>query len=121
MADVKKPKVVSAKLLTSVKFAVPADKDGIKAYPNLYDLLVPKWDGSVCTRQAGRLSVKPDGGAWRVSIECPTEGLQTSFVVDNLTNLLADAEKIVTQSQCHWALTWSRRKKNMPTIESLIE
>ena len=117
----KKPKVESANILAAVKFTNPVDKDGRKAFPTVYDLLCPRWKEGVLVRQPGRLTIKADGAAYRVSIECPTEGLQTSVVVDNLPNLLADVEKIVSQGQCHWALTWSRQKKNQPTIEDLIE
>jgi hypothetical protein len=117
----KKPKVEAASILKSLKFGNPVDKDGRKMYPTLYDLLCPRWQDGVLVRQAGRLTIKADGAAYRVSIECPTEGLQTSVVVDNLPNLLADTEKLVSQGQCHWALTWARQKKNLPTIEALLE
>lgn len=117
----KKPRVETAKILQNVKFINPTDKEGIKCYPTIYDLLCPRWKEGTLVRQAGRLTIKADGGAYRVSIECPTEGLQTSLIVDNLPNLFADAEKLLSQGQCHWALTWSKQKKNQPTIEDLIE
>ena len=117
----KKPKVQAAKVLEAIKFSNPIDKDGRKLYPTLYDLLCPRWVDGILVRQPGRMTIKADGAAYRVSFDCPTEGLQTSIIVDNLPNLFADAEKIVSQGQCHWALTWSRQKKNQPTIEDLIE
>jgi hypothetical protein len=117
----KKPKVESATLLAKVKFLNPADPEDKKALPNVADLLCPRWKDGTLVRQAGRLTIKPDGAAWRVSIECPTEGLQTSFLVDSLHNLFSDAEKFLSQGKAHWALTWTRQKKNVPTIEDLIE
>ena len=121
MSENKKPQVEAAKLLKNIKMISPADKEDLKATPGLHELLVPIWRANVLVRQPGRMTIKPDGSAWRVSIECPTEMLQTSFVVDSLRNLMQDVEKIVTQSLCHWGPTWERQKKYKPSLESLIE
>lgn len=121
MDEKKKPKVEAAPLLKNLKMANPSDKDDLKTLANIVGLLVPIWRDGTLTRQSGRMTVQPDGSAWRVMIECPTEGVQTSFTVDNLRNLMVDAEKFVTQPGCHWGLTWARKKKSMPTIESPIE
>jgi hypothetical protein len=121
MDEKKKPKVEAAPLLKNLKMANPNDKDDAKTLPNLVGLLVSIWRDGTMTRQPGRMSIQPDGSAWRVTIDCPTEGVMASFCVDNLHNLMYDVEKFVTQTQCHWGLSWSRRKKTMPTIESAIE
>jgi hypothetical protein len=121
MDEKKKPKVEAAPLLRNLKMANPNDKDDQKTLPSIVSLLVPIWRDGTLTRQPGRMTIVPDGSAWRVTIECPTEGVQCSFTVDNLRNLMQDSEKFVTQPGCHWGLTWARKKKSQPTIETAIE
>jgi hypothetical protein len=121
MSEKKPVKPVAAKVLESVTFQLPDDAGGQVMYPNLFDLLTPRWEGSVMTRQAGRMSIKPDGSMWRVSIECPTEGLQTSFCVRMLDTLFAEAEKHVSSGTAHWGLTWAKQKKHLPVIDSPIQ
>jgi hypothetical protein len=121
MEPKKKPKVQTAKILRDLKFANPADEEAKKAYPNLYEILCPVWREGAMVRQAGRMTLKPDGSAWRVSFECPTEGLQTSMVVEHLGTLWADVEKLLASGKCHWGLTWAKQKKNLPVVDDLIE
>jgi hypothetical protein len=121
MDDKKKPRVDVAPILKDLKLSNPDDKEDLKQLKTLVSLLLPKYHEGKMTRQPGRISIVPDGGHYRVTIEAPTEGLQTVFYVDNLHNLVADAENLVSQGKAQWGLTWARRKKNMPTIESAIE
>lgn len=121
MAETTKPKAESASVFKGLKFTLPDDNGGMALYPAIYELLTPRWDGQVMTRQAGTLSVKADAGGWRVTISCPTEGLQTSLVCKSLETLLHEVDFAVTEGKCHWGLTWARQKKNQPTIETLIQ
>lgn len=121
MSEQKKPKVEAAKILSKRVQAVLSDVEGKKAYPNILDLLAERWDAGKMTRQPGRLSVRIEGAAIIVQIECPTEGLQTSFQVGSFSSLFEEAEKILTEGKCQWALTWDRKKNNRPTIETAIQ
>jgi hypothetical protein len=121
MSENGKPKPERARVLEHVTFALPDDETGKTLFPNLFDLLTPRWKDGAVTRQEGRLSLKPDGSSWRVSIECPTEGLQTSFVVHSLETLLCEAENHVSGKSCHWGLTWNLKKKNLPVLDSSIK
>jgi len=121
MATEKKPVVEAAKILAKRAQAVLDDAEGKKAFPNVLDLLAERWQAGKMTRQPGRLSVRLEGSAIIVVIECPTEGLQTSFAVNSITTLFAEAEKILTQGLCQWQLTWDRKKNNKPVIETAIQ
>ncbi len=121
MADKPKAKRPVRKALEGVKFAPPSDPEGLKACPTLYDLLSPKWQDGKLVLEGGRFTIKADGPCFRVSIELPSEGLQTTFIVDSLLKVAEVSEKIVTQGQVHWGLTWSRQKKNLQAIETAIE
>ena len=121
MATNGKPKPESADLLANVVFSNPADEQGRVLYPTLFDLLAPRWKDGHQTRQPGRLSIRIDGGAYRVSIECPTEGLQTSMIVASLENLAEAVEIILMQADSHWALTYARAIKNRAVIDDAIQ
>lgn len=123
MSDVpgKKPKAVKAKIFEKVKPEKIADPEAKKMLPTLLDVMLPIWDGNTMLRQPARMSIQPDGATWRVTIECPTEGLQTVLCVDSLSALLVDVEKMLASGQAHWGMSWQRRKKNLPTIDDLIQ
>ena len=116
-----KPKPESASCLQGVTFALPDDEAGQVLFPTLWDLLTPRWKDGKLTRQAGRLSLKPDGSSWRMSIECPTEGLQTSLLIKSLESALAEADAHCASGKAHWGLTWALQRKNLPTIDKAIE
>lgn len=117
----KKPKAMKAKLFDKVKPDKMKDDAAKKEMPNLLDVLLPIWEGSTMLRQPGRLSISPDGGSWRVTVECPTEGLQTVLMTDSLPTLLIDVEKLLASGSARWGMSWQRRKKNLPTIDDLIQ
>jgi hypothetical protein len=121
MSDKPKPKKVVPRILQNVKFSPPADQPGLKAFPTLYELLSPSWIDGKLVREGGRLSIKSDGPSFRVSIECPSEGVQTSFIVESLDKIMENSEKILSQGQMHWGLTWSRQKKNLQALDNAIE
>jgi len=116
----KKPKIETAKVLAGVTFSTPADKEARKAFPNLFDLLCPRYRDGVCTRQAGRLTVRVDGGAYRVQIECPTEQVQTIFMVESLFTLMSDTEALLLTGKLHWGMTWAKARKNLPTLDDSV-
>jgi hypothetical protein len=117
----KRPQVETAKILSSVKFLAPDDDAGRKSLPNVYDILCPRWKKGVLVRQPGRLTLRVEGGAYLLVLEAPTERLQTSVIVHSLASALADLEKAISSSGCNWGPTWAARKKNLPTLDDLVE
>jgi len=117
----KKPKVEVARCLTNIKFSNPVDEAAKKEYPNLYDLLCPRWKDGALVRQPGRLTLRVEGGSYVVSIECPTEGVQTSILAHSLASVLSDLESSIKANLCNWVPTWARRKKFSPSVDDLIE
>lgn len=115
-----KQKPQKAKVLEAITFVNVDDDGGRHLYPNIFDLLTPRWVDGQVVRQAGRLTLKPDGSSWRVSIECPTEGLQTTLVVRSLETMMPEVEDHVTSGKAHWGLTWALQRKNLPTIEKRV-
>jgi hypothetical protein len=121
MEKPKKVKAETADVLRNVKFDRPADETGTALYPILFDLLCPRWRDGVQTRKAGRLSVRCDGGAYRVSIECPTEGVQTTVLLTCLDTLVADIEAFLGSGKTHWSLTWAQQKKAGQGVDDAIQ
>ena len=116
----KKPVPQRAKLLAKLTQDQIKDEAAKKAMPNLLDVLLPIWKDGTMVRQPGRMSIVPDGGFWRVTIEAPTEGLQTTLNCDSLASILGEVEKLLADGTARWGLSWSRRKKNLPVIDDLI-
>lgn len=116
-----KPKVQVAKILAGLRFSAPDDADGKKAFPNVFELLAPLWADGKLVRQAGRMSLKPDGGSWRVSIECPTECVQTTVIVKSLKTALEEAEGAIASGKAHFGPTWQSQKKNLPVVDDLVK
>ena len=121
MTDKPKLKRMIPKVLESVKFRAPADSAGTKRFPTLYSLLSPCWADGKLVREGGSLNIRADGAAFRATVVCEGEGLQTTMISESLITLLEDLENHVTQPSCHWALTWKRAKKNLQSLESAIE
>jgi len=116
-----KPRPRACKTLEKVSPEIVKDASAKKETPLLLDVLLPIWEGSVMLRQPGRLTIGPDGGSWRVTIECPTEGLQAVFMVDSLSTLLRDVETLLASGKTHWGLSWQKRKRHSPTIDDAIQ
>jgi len=123
MADApkKRPGPETAKLLANVKMIVPKDDASKKAIPGLLDVMLPIWKDSIMTRQPAKMMISADGGSWRCTIECPTEGLQATFMLDSLATLLVEVDAILQSGKTSWGMSWQRRKKHLPTIDDLIQ
>jgi len=117
----KKPPIERARCLENLTLDSFQDSVGKEKYPILHDLLSPRWVENRMTRQGARLTVKVDGGCVRVSIECPTEGVQTSFMLDTLNDLSKSIELHLAAGDVRWGLTWARLKKNLPTIDGAVQ
>lgn len=117
----KKPIPQAAKSLSKVALTILKDEAAKKEMPVLLDVLLPIWQDGVMVRQPGRLSITPDGGHWRCTIECPTEGLQTTLLLDQLPSLLQALDAALASGKMPWGMSWQRRKKSLPVIDDLIQ
>ena len=121
MAKDKKVEPEAALLLQNRRRPVLDDQRAKDTAPFLVDLLEARWKDGKVTRQPAVLRITIEGSSIIVNISCPTEGEQTSFAIESLTTLCQEAEKILTEGKCLWTLTWDRKKKMKPELESLIE
>lgn len=117
----KKQTVNVAKILRGISFSPPNDEWLKKHCPNVCELLHPQWSGQVMTRQAARVTMKADSGHYFVTLECPTEGLTTTFTVDTLEHVWEVMEGIVSSGKAVWTPTWKIRKKHSPVVADAIE
>lgn len=105
-----------ADVLKNLRTLTPADNDTVEGYPTLLDLLSPRFRDGRCTRQGSRLSLKVEGAFFRMSIDCPTEGVMCSMVVGSLYNILNDFERHVAGADACWVPNFDAQKKARPVV-----
>lgn len=116
-----KPKARPCKALSKISPETVKDDKAKKELPILLDVLLPMWEAGIMTRQPGRMSIRPDGGSWQVTLEAPTEGVQAVFMCDSLSTLLVEVEAVLASGRTHWGMSWQKRRKNLPTIDDVIQ
>lgn len=92
-----------------------------KDYPTLYACLTAVYDGPTLIRQAGKLTVRPVGAHWEVSIECPGERLVARIVLLTLIGLLENVELALSSGSLQWSPGWSKDKKRLPSVDDLVQ
>lgn len=103
--------VERAALLETLCVICPDDPTALANMPTLLDLLMPRWRDGHQTRQAGKLTIRADAAAWRIGLECPTEGVQTFMVVESLVGLLEQFELHLATGKARWQMTYAAQKK----------
>lgn len=116
LTEKKKMVVERAKVLQNLAPLVPQDGPGLKRYPVLLDLLTPRWSDGQQTRMAGRLAIRVEGSYFRVTVECPTEGLMTSVVTDSLVDMLDALEANVASGKAAWQQTYDAARKSRKSL-----
>jgi hypothetical protein len=89
----------------------PQDSGGLGTLPHLCNLIWPRWRNGKCTRVAGRITIKCIGGYYVVTINCPTEAVQTTQIFESLEGLLAELEQRVQSSTCIWLPDYESQKR----------
>jgi hypothetical protein len=115
-----KPAPERANCLNGLTALVPQDAEGQTRYPVILDLLLPRWRGNTMTRQAGRLSIRVEGAGFRVTLDCPTEGLLTHIHVASLADLLKTVEDHVSKGRANWQPNYETQKRGRPVIDDVL-
>jgi hypothetical protein len=89
----------------------PCDAQAEEKWPNVVACLVPQWREGKCHRQAGRLTIKPLGCVWEVTLSCPAEGVDTSVRVASLIDGLDALESLLRSGEAIWQPDWATQKK----------
>lgn len=105
-----------ADVLKNFRSLAPNDEVSLEQYPTIVDLLSPRFKDGKCTRQGSRLAVKAEGAFFRVTIDCPTEGVMCTWIVGSLFNLLADFERHVRGPEACWTPNYDSQKKARPVV-----
>lgn len=99
----------------------PHDDEAVKAYPVLMSLLLPRHNATKrLTREAGGLTVKIDGSVYRISVTCPTEGLQCVLVTDSLIDLLGQLELALAGPSVAWTPTYDSKKRSRRDLDKSL-
>jgi hypothetical protein len=121
MSKAKKPSVHVAKVLRDAVSAKLDDPSGSSAFPVLSECLLPVYDGLLWKRQAGKLSISVEGAHWRVNLQCPTEGLQMTFVCETLVGVLEALEAFLASGRAVWTPGWNKHRGRLPTVDDIIQ
>lgn len=111
MAKRREAKQERAAVLKNLQLLVPQDPEAASQYPLFTDLLLPRYEGDACTRQGGVVRIRANGTCWLVSIECPSEGVQTVLALSSLHDFCVQVEKALGSGTLNWSETWEVQKK----------
>lgn len=116
-----KPKAVVASFLKDAVNARMDDQHSLETLPALMEVLLPVYDGKTLIRQPGRLTIKPEGPRWIITVDCPTEVLQCRFTTNVLAFALRDINEGIADGHVLWLPGYSKSKKPLPTIDEIIQ
>lgn len=111
MASKKAENPATPVALAAMRRQAPDDAQAVEVWPTLLGCLLPVWVDGKCKRQAGSLRVRLIGGYYQVTLHCPTEGLETSLVVETLVGLLDALERRLNDPGCVWTPDFDSIKK----------
>lgn len=93
------------------------DPEALEAFPNLMELILPKYvDGRQVT-QEGTLRIAIRGGRWAITLDLPTFVVSGTVMPLSLTSALADLERTISQGSVIWLPGFRKQKKKILTIE----
>lgn len=100
---------------------VPHDEDASSEYPVLMSVLLPRYRGDgKLTREPGVLSVRIDGAVFRITVVCPTEGLQATVETPRIMEILTTIELAVSSPACVWVPTWDSKKRARRGLDTSV-
>lgn len=106
-----------AEALKNLTQLTPQDEEGMKAYPTIFDLLMPRFKDGRLTRASGSIGIGVTGSLFRVTLRCPTEGLETVWVTDCLKDLFKRLEAYLVSSKAAWTPTYENQKRARQALD----
>jgi hypothetical protein len=99
----------------------PHDDVAAREWPTLMQLLLPRFDDKRrLTREAGVISIRVDGPLFRVSVVCPTEGVQAVLGTTSLMQLMEQLELFVGDPLTSWVPTYESKKRTGQSLRSVL-
>lgn len=121
MSDEKIQPAYSPILLGKVGLC-PHDDNAAKAFPTLMCLLMPSYnERKQLTREPGVITVRVDGSLYRITLVCPTDGVQTVLETDTVVEVLEQLELHVTSQRATWVPTWDSKKRTGQALRRVLE
>ena len=118
-----KPKlaVEPSPLLANRRTLLPHDDEATSRWPKVVSLMLPRYDAfSRLTREPGSITIRPDGGMWRIVMSCPTEGVQCIYGSTSLTLVLDDFEAHIGSENCNWTENYESLKKAKQRLKDML-
>lgn len=100
-----------ARCLNGVTELRPLADDAAEAFPDFFDVMMPRYKDGICTRKPGRLTLVAEGNLWKITLDCPTEELMTVVYLSTLVDLATQLERAIHSPGCVWTPDWNAKKK----------
>lgn len=120
MTKPEKAKAERAKCLEHVAPLSLQDAVCRENWPLLHDLLSSRWKEGKQVRIGSRIGIRAEGAAYRVSIDCATEGLSASFLVVTIVDLFDEIEGKLANGCVAWGLSYAAAKRGRQGVEDLL-
>jgi hypothetical protein len=117
MSDSSRKKPVKLPALAGLVTRGLEDHCGAERYPHVVELCRPIFDAGVMVRQPAKVSIRVESGSWRVSIDCPTEGVVCVMVIDSIIDFWENVEAQLLGGKVHWSPNYESSKKMRPTLD----
>jgi hypothetical protein len=122
MADDKKIEPEYVPLLIGKRGLSLHDEEFGQRWPTLYQLLAPRYDSKQrLTREPGVISIRVDGSMYRITLVCPTEGVQTTLEKISLVDLWDFLELHVCSPSATWPPTYDAKKRAGHGLRKVLE
>lgn len=121
MAKLKKPAVYVSKFLKDAVLARLDDPAAAMKWATLMECLMPVYEANKLIRQAGKLTISPEGAHWRVKLDCPTEVLTLSLPCESLVDCFDVLDAHLASGSAKWSPGWKKSKQHLPTVDDVIQ
>lgn len=86
------------------------DDEALKRYPTLMAYLLPIVREGVTTRPSATLTIVLRGSVYKVTLRCPGEGYETSWLTDTIVDLFKRLEAFLSSGKVLWEDTYAKKK-----------
>lgn len=103
--------------LKSVLTLTLQDDEAFKRWPNLVEMMAPRYKDGALVRQEGNLRLTVRSGRWYVTLECPSERVKCTYSNVSLASLWDGLEAALTSDGVIWEETYKKRQKDLNRLE----
>lgn len=97
----------------------PHDEAFAVQFPILHQLMMPVYEEKKLLREPGIIGVRVDGSLFRMTVICPTEGVQTVMETSSILNILEQLERHAAAPGTTWTPTFDSKKRSRRGLDRI--